>query len=88
MGEGAGGRQNNLCNSLTFLGFSEIFRRQLYGFPQDSQLYKRSKEGVLAVWAELRGLGLDMTFLLDALIEENSAEGSGKVLSAHTLAVE
>ena len=52
-------------------GFSEIFRRQLYGYPQDSQLYKSSKTGVVEVWSELKGLGLDMTFLLDALIEQH-----------------
>ena len=55
--------------------FSEIFRRQLYGYPQDSQLYKSSKTGVVAVWSELKGLGLDMTFFLDALIEQHSTGG-------------
>lgn len=88
MGKGAGGRQTTCVTRLTILGFSEIFRRQLYGFPQDSQLYGRSKEGVLAVWAELRSLGLDVTFLLDSLIDEKSAEDSGKVLSEHPSAVE
>ena len=28
--------------------------------------------GVLEVWSELKGLGLDMTFLLDTLIEKNA----------------
>ena len=52
--------------------FSEIFRRQLYGYAQDSQLYKSSKTGVVEIWSELKGLGLDMTFLLDALMEQHS----------------
>jgi hypothetical protein len=48
--------------------FADIFRRQLYGYPQGSQVYVRSKEGVEQVWSELKGLGLDMTFLLNTLI--------------------
>jgi hypothetical protein len=40
----------------------------LYGYPPDSQLYKRSKTGVLEVWSQLKNLGLDMTFLLEILI--------------------
>jgi exocyst complex component 8 len=59
---------------LTATGFSEVFRRQLYGYPHDSQLYKSSKTGVMGVWSELKGLGLDITFLLDALIEQHSTE--------------
>ena len=51
----------------------------MYGYPRDSELYLRSKEGVLEIWSELKKLGLDMTFLLEALvveqIEENENEG-------------
>ena len=35
-------------------------------------LYKSSKTGVVEIWSELKGLGLDMTFLLDALMEQHS----------------
>jgi hypothetical protein len=56
------------------LEFAEIFRRQLYGYPKDSELYLRSKDGVMEVCAELKKLGLDMTFLLEASIAEPSEE--------------
>jgi hypothetical protein len=53
----------------------------LYGYSQDSQLYKRSKAGVVQLWAELKSLGLDMTFLLDALIDEGSAGACERAFS-------
>jgi hypothetical protein len=63
--------------------FAEIFRRQLYGYPKESELYLRSKEGVMEIWSELKKLGLDMTFLLEALIveqsEENEIEGDAAI---------
>lgn len=59
---------------MMILEFAEIFRRQLYGYPKDSELYLRSKEGVMEVWAELKKLGLDMIFLLEACIAEPSEE--------------
>lgn len=31
----------------------------------------------MEVWSELKGLGLDMTFLLDALIEHSTGEEKG-----------
>ena len=62
--------------------FSEIFRRQLFGYADDSPLYKRSKAGVLAVWSELKGLGLDMTFTLEPLIGEHRTSKEGTALSS------
>jgi hypothetical protein len=58
--------------------FAEIFRRQLYGYPKESELYLRSKEGVMEIWSELKKLGLDMTFLLEALIVEQSEENENE----------
>lgn len=56
------------------IGFGEIFRRQLFGYSPDSQLYRRSRTGVLEVWSQLKSLGLDMTFLLEILIGPTSEE--------------
>jgi hypothetical protein len=58
--------------------FAEIFRRQLYGYPADSELYRRSKHGVMEIWSELQKLGLDMTFLLEALIAEQSEDNENE----------
>jgi hypothetical protein len=52
--------------------FAEIFRRQLFGYPVESELYLRCREGVRGVWDELKGLGLDMMFLLEALIADQA----------------
>lgn len=57
-------------NSECVLAFAEIFRRQLFGYADDSPLYNRSKAGVLEVWSELKDLGLEMTFILEPLIEQ------------------
>jgi hypothetical protein len=46
----------------------------LFGYSPDSQLYKRSREGMLEVWSQLKNLGLDMTFLLEILIGLPSPE--------------
>jgi hypothetical protein len=46
----------------------------LFGYSPDSQLYKRSREGMLEVWSQLKNLGLDMTFLLEILIGVPSPE--------------
>jgi hypothetical protein len=48
--------------------YAEIFRRQLFGYSVESELYIRSRARVIGVWDELKGLGLDMRFLLEALI--------------------
>lgn len=50
--------------------FAEIFRRQLFGYSVESELYIRCREGVRGVWDELKGLGLDMMFLLEARIAD------------------
>jgi hypothetical protein len=46
----------------------------LFGYSPDSQLYKRSREGVLEVCSQLKSLGLDMTFLLEILIGASPPE--------------
>jgi hypothetical protein len=48
--------------------FAEVFTRQLFGYAKDSVLYTKAKATVIDVWAELRSLGLDVTFLLDTLL--------------------
>jgi hypothetical protein len=50
-------------------GFADLFRRQLFGYPEDSKVYKRSRAGVDQVWSQLKSIGLDMTFLLNTLID-------------------
>jgi exocyst complex component 8 len=52
--------------------FADIFRRQLFGYSVESELYIRCREGVRGVWDELKGLGLDMMFLLEALIVDQA----------------
>jgi len=69
-------------------GFADLFRRQLYGYPQDSQVYLRSKERVEQVWSESRGLGLDMTFLLGTLISGSMDSERTLTPSASASAVE
>ena len=56
--------------------YAEIFRRQLFGFPVESELYIRSKDRVIGVWDELKGLGLDMRFLLEAQIADQGLRES------------
>jgi hypothetical protein len=61
--------------------FSEIFRRQLYGYSLESQLYKHSKVAMQNVWGELKALGLDLSFILETSgmedTEERKVEGNG-----------
>jgi len=54
--------------------FSEIFRRQLYGYSQDSQLYKHSKVAVRSVWSELKVMGLDLSFILETKEKQEAGE--------------
>jgi hypothetical protein len=61
-------------NDPLTVDFGEIFRRQLFGYSRDSPLYVRTKEDVMEVWSELKGLGLDMSFMLELLMASYSEE--------------
>jgi hypothetical protein len=52
-------------------------------------LYLRCREGVRGVWDELKGLGLDMMFLLEAVIADQAlGEKEHAALSESILGIE
>ena len=46
----------------------------MYGYSQDSQLYKHSKVAVQSVWSELKSMGLDLSFILEIKETEETGE--------------